>query len=83
MKRLELRLQNAKTRQVAKIIELPSVGLVPDNEFRLLALKLHGLIYEDDIALSDKSLDDHKVLLIHFINQLTRNGEDFDDWKII
>lgn len=83
MKRLELRLQNVKTRRTAKIIELPSVGLIPRNDFRLLALQRHGHIYESDIALSDKNLGDHKVLLIHFIERLTESGEDFDDWKII
>ena len=83
MKRLEIRLQNIKTRLKAEIIELPSVGLIPANDFRLLALQRHGLIYENDTALSDINIINTENLLIHFIEQLTRNGEDLDDWKVV
>jgi len=82
LERLNLSLRNIKTHQTAQIIEIPSVGLIPSNDFRLLALQRHGLIYESDIACSDVGVDDEN-LLIHFIEQLTQNGENFDDWTII
>ncbi|MCC4787704.1 hypothetical protein AB6E39_06905 [Vibrio splendidus] len=83
MKTLQLSLQNVRTRQTARIVEIPSVGLIPNNNFRLLALQQCGLIYENDVALSDEIINDNENLLIHFIEQLTRNGENFDDWKVI